>query len=928
MSNHRPRVEAANTGNGVLASPQVAAAWREQAGELARWTMARLVVRHDVWGGYVAEPERGKTFTRPDGTADKLGVTLTRPARAKRGQVFLTEEVVRRHFCPRDAGDLIGAHTTSPDSTCRWGALDIDRHGDTSADPAANWRAARHWYGRLVGRGFHPLLTDSNGAGGYHLRVLLAQDVPAARLYHFLRGLVADYERAGLSAPPETFPKQAGIKATRYGNWMRVPGRHHSRDHWSRVWDGDRWLEGHPAIAYLLALGGDPPDLLPEDAELDARVRAYLARLPNLSEGQGRDDIAFTLLAWLRRDMGLPDDEALRYAEEWDAGNTPPKGRDRLAEILANVHRYGQRGYGSGLAGPAPGPTGPGGGDGDRPTILITVEESEVNTQAAAALAGDPGTYQRGGLLVRVVRDASPAARGIRRPYAPRIEPLPPPLLRERLSARARWFTLKETSQGTEPRPARPPTWCVAAVHARADWPALPYLEAVVEYPVLRPDGSVLSQPGYDPDTGLLLEVVGGAPAVPDHPSRADAVAARELLLGVIGDFPLAAEIHRAAWLAALLTPLARFAFAGPAPLFLVDANVRGAGKGLLVDTIATIVTGQRATVATYTNDDDELRKRVTSLALSGDRLILLDNLEGRFGSAVLDAVLTATSWKDRQLGGNRLIEAPMIATWYGTGNNVAVAADTARRICHIRLESPEEHPETRQDFARPDLIGWVGENRGRLLGAALTVLRAYCAAGRPDQGLPAWGSYESWSRLVRGAVVWAGLPDPGATRLLLQQSADVTAEAMGVLLAAWERLDADRRGLTAAEVIDRLKAPPSPAPDWYADLRDAVDALAGRLDARALGTRLRSYRRRVFAGRFLDQAGQAHRAARWVVYPAGEFRTRAGHTAHTRNTHLPKPEDGTRAAAGGECDECGECISPGPDSPTEHGDAWEGDLP
>ena len=108
----------------------------------------------------------------------------------------------------------------------------------------------------------------------------------------------------------------------------------------------------------------------------------------------------------------------------------------------------------------------------------------------------------------------------------------------------------------------------------------------------------------------------------------------------------------------------------------------------------------------------------------------------------------------------------------------------------------------------------------------------------------------------MRSAVVWAGLPDPGETRLLLQESADITAESMGVLLSAWECMDPEQSGLTSAEVIERLKSPPSPAPDWYADLRDAVEALVGRLDARALGTRLRSYRRRVFAGRFLDQAG------------------------------------------------------------------------
>src|SRR5262249_4519507 len=153
-----------------------------------------------------------------------------------------------------------------------------------------------------------------------------------------------------------------------------------------------------------------------------------------------------------------------------------------------------------------------------------------------------------------------------------------------------------------------------------------------------------------------------------------------------------------------------------------------------------------------------------------------------------------------RLLGGNRMVAAPLYMAWYATGNNVLIAADTARRVCHVRLESPDERPEERDGFRHPDLLAWVGENRGRLLAAALTILRAYRAAGRPDQSLPAWGSFEGWSRLVRSAVIWVGLPDPGETRLLLQESADVTAEWMGVLLGCWERMDAARRGLTAAE--------------------------------------------------------------------------------------------------------------------------------
>jgi hypothetical protein len=522
------------------------------------------------------------------------------------------------------------------------------------------------------------------------------------------------------------------------------------------------------------------------------------------------------------------------------------------------------------------------------------VEEHEVNEQAVAALARDPSVFQRGALIVRVVRDCSVAAKGIRRPFTPRIEPLPPPLLRERLAANARWRALRWTKEEEIEVPARPPAWCVAAVHVRANWPGVRHLEAVVDYPVLRPDGTILSCPGYDSATGLLLELSGESVTLLDHPSWDDALAARDQLLDVVADFPFENEAHRAAWLAALLTPLARFAFEGPAPLFLVDANVRAAGKGLLLDCISRIVTGERFTVATYTDDEDELRKRITSLVLAGDRLVLFDNLAGKFGNAVLDAALTGTSWKDRVLGVNRLAEAPLYLTWYATGNNVAIAADTARRVCHIRLESPEERPEERNDFHHPNLLAWVGQNRQKLLGAALTILRAYCAAGRPDQGLPAWGSFEGWSGLVRSAVVWVGLPDPGETRLRLQEQADVAAENMPVVLGCWEKLDPERRGLTAAEVVDRLyKNPPASPPEFHADLKAALEALLGKPDARSLGNRLRTYKRRIFQGRFLDMAGTRQRAARWAVFPASEFGRRGEKTHETHQTHPAGSESG-----------------------------------
>src|SRR5262249_40514646 len=152
----------------------------------------------------------------------------------------------------------------------------------------------------------------------------------------------------------------------------------------------------------------------------------------------------------------------------------------------------------------------------------------------------------------------SPAAKGIRRPFSPRIDALPPPLLRERLAANARWISIIETRGRTFKKAGRPPGWCVAAVHARADWPGIRHLEAVIEYPVLRPDGTLLCRPGYDAETGLLLESVAKIPAIPEQPSKRQVDGARDFLLSVVSDFPFERPVHRAAWLAALLSPLAR----------------------------------------------------------------------------------------------------------------------------------------------------------------------------------------------------------------------------------------------------------------------------------------------------------------------------------------------------------------------------------
>ena len=447
--------------------------------------------------------------------------------------------------------------------------------------------------------------------------------------------------------------------------------------------------------------------------------------------------------------------------------------------------------------------------------ITTGTDEPRVIDEAIEALATRENVYQRGGNLVHIVEETDPP-RGIARPKeSPRIAPMRFARIRELLADAAVWLRLN----GDEIEQIHPPDWVVKAIDARGQWLGIRRLEAVVESPILRADGTVLQDEGYDPLTGIVFRSQVAFPRIEEHATKDKAVLAAKMLLEVVEDFPFGTDSHRAAWLASVLTPLARYAFHGPSPLYLFDANVRGCGKSLLTDATSIIIAGRPMARMSLPHDDDETRKRITALAVAGEPLILIDNLPaGGFGSPSLDAALTATSWSDRILGQTAMVSAvPLYATWYATGNNVILVGDTARRVVHIRLESSEENPETRADFHHSDLLAWVHQERPRLTAAAVSILAAYCAAGRPDMRLPAWGSFEEWSDLVRQAVVWSGLPDPGSTRTELTSQADREAVALRQLIAGWEEVNPSGCGMTVGEALRELAEHPTE----YDALRD-----------------------------------------------------------------------------------------------------------
>ena len=502
-----------------------------------------------------------------------------------------------------------------------------------------------------------------------------------------------------------------------------------------------------------------------------------------------------------------------------------------------------------------------------RVEIEISVDEHKTNDAAASALTADNDIYQRNGALVWIVRGEK-RNDGIRRPDdVPQIVTLKPATVRERLSRVARFGqTCIDPETGESEFIRKPiPKNCVEAIISRGHWPGIRPLEGVVTTPILRRDGSILNTPGYDLATGLMFDPQGVTFSIPERPSCEDAITAAGRLLDLVSDFPFSTPAHKSVWLAGLLTPLARHAFDGPSPLFLFDANVRSAGKTLLAELIALILTGGDFSRMTNPHDDAECRKLITALVLCGDTLVLIDNIAGVLGCPALDAALTGTTWKDRLLGKNERVVGTLGMTWFASGNNVILNGDTTRRTCQSRLESPEEKPEEREGFKYPNVAQYVRDNRPALLADVVTILSAYCLAGRPRANLKPWGSFDGWSNLIRQAVVWVGLDDPGQTRQELSERSDLDAEQLRELIAGWEEVDLDCTGLTCAEALKRLDRDNKKLPDkegnrieCYPRLRNVLaniyDLKPGELPgAKKLGKKLQHLCGRVCGGKAFD---------------------------------------------------------------------------
>lgn len=501
----------------------------------------------------------------------------------------------------------------------------------------------------------------------------------------------------------------------------------------------------------------------------------------------------------------------------------------------------------------------------ERPVVrLVPGGMPDVVRDALHALAHDaraPRVFERNGLVVRVVRDAAPPSSAwlVRPSNAPVVAPVDAPWLAMRLQGSARFMRYDERVQGWVERDC-PDAVAAKALAQRGEW-KLPVLAAVVEFPPIRADGSVCTDTGYDPSTGLLFDAESAtAVCVPSKPTATDARAAFARLRALMSDFPFMEEADFSAWLAFVLSLLCRHLFM-LCPAFAFDAPVRASGKTLAADVACHIALGRLAAKLTPSADDGENRKRLFSLALEGVPVALIDNVARRFGGEAFDAVVTAGTVMDRLLGKNEMRSVEFRTVLALTGNNLAFDGDFVRRVVPCRLVPACENPELRGEFKIKDLREHVAAARGELLGAALTVVAAYLRAGRPEQPVRACGGFDAWRRVVPSAIVFAGGADPlqAQGRLAADVDADPDVQlARRLLGAVYSQFGI--APFAVAELAGRVELGPI--------LCEVAPAEGGGLNTQKLGLRLRRWRDAARGGLVLRpvEPDRARGVARWRI--------------------------------------------------------------
>jgi len=405
-----------------------------------------------------------------------------------------------------------------------------------------------------------------------------------------------------------------------------------------------------------------------------------------------------------------------------------------------------------------------------------------------------------------------------------------------------------------------------------ADPSDLSRLDRITDIPPIRPDGTIVQQPGYDKETCTFYDPAGLRLDIPEQPTHDDVRRAVDTIRKPFERFPFVGRSGFANYAALLLTPLVRSLIDGNVPLLVVRSPTMGSGKSKLAACANIIATG-RTNVTTTPKSDEEMHKTLLSVLQGKPQIVVIDNEEGKFGSTVLAAVLTTSTYVGRVLGKNEMREVPVHAAFVITGVNLEVTGDLPRRCYLVELDPECEKPEERLFDFDPEV--YVKEHRPALIVALMTLIRFWSIQGKPGWGGKPFGSFECWTKVIGGILQAAGIEGFLENRDALANS---DRDELALFYQGWRdvfgnapQLSRDILALVRPKLISGHAMPLSPQGRILRDclpedILDIVDQKEGKATGQLAGV-LRKYANRPAGGLKLVAGKDSHHKVRtWTV--------------------------------------------------------------
>lgn len=306
-----------------------------------------------------------------------------------------------------------------------------------------------------------------------------------------------------------------------------------------------------------------------------------------------------------------------------------------------------------------------------------------------------------------------------------------------------------------------------------------PPLHRVTHAPVFGADKTLVTTPGYHPNTGLFYQPKSGVNIVPPsaQPTEDEVFGRVDDLADLFADFPLDAmtrdELVAAIedgddvpsfchLLSVALTPMCRAMIEGPTPLHMFRKDKPRSGATLAASVATKIGTLDYAIPESFPASREEVPKTIVATLDKGPGYVFFDNLpdDGKIESGELAAAVTAwPEYQGRRLGHTAMVRLKITAAWIVTGNRTALSEELAERALLVEIDPQMERPGKRDKaLFKYDLTSHVPANAGHYYHCLLTLVQNWIAKGCPVWQSDCLGGFERHAAVIGGILQAAGI--------------------------------------------------------------------------------------------------------------------------------------------------------------------------